>query len=1027
MRYQPIGLLRSQPKAIPSVYPLVTTADFIEAKKSNFDGINKRVLRAAIVKVLQKQAYMIHQMALTRFCLENSAAAKSVPKHFFNVTPQCFTPTPREIDLYRQDPKFLWRFSTNNYQFFVDCFTLSSSKHRLNDLSTYDRDDGLLVSYLIAPKKISLSKSFLYSKEDTKNYFEGKVASFLNERFRPCIKEGELVEHYFSDDYHLHEFEGELNFVTFTDLILTGQHNSVPSPFSLTLKASSNANIKKSMRESQSSKISWDIWSNKYHNKSSLKRGINFVKLTAKKSKVVRNIFNDDEIPLNFDISQFNNEYKLVPVPPNATSYMSQKKYEESQLRIRNLVAIADRRKRFSRKAFLPQPSKFQASLYISPTTKRLTPAPQANPIASANDFQPKSNAIPSQPNSDVAPCNAITPADDVIKVTVQPTQRAHFIHLEQSESTQSSIDEKYVTASTSPPIVIGKHDVITESSKESETEVVQLDVKQNECVERNYSCVVQNEKTEKKCVNCVESIASNESDSSWSISQLPTQLSAYLKKDDFKSESNVFETCASSDITSDGREDKVATPVESGQSDSTLLDSPMVFKGIDSANSAMSSGTKVFGLTDYKVDGPIVELIESLKRNFSTSTYGYPEMLKDIIKKEAPGWKRSKCPSCKKLPIVLDCNDNDDIVVLPKTSGFSWEMTCVCCNDWSHIYPDYLRYAKDVGMREVLPEDDRKFFEFVKTCPRVKQYLIKDYDDTKRYPINSVLIDFFFFQLHHYEKVTDKMILARREFAHQFVAKIPSRFYIHGIDFVELFIRDDDDVVGSYMDLHDDVVKHLDAVFEQLAEYQKAIPFIKQVLGKTEAKDVEIDSNAAEITKVATDLISFELIPFELSEFANTDEFKMEVAQYLADYALKYHPARISSYDQYVRQRILIQMESPKHAMFVYACARDKHLSEVFFIVNHMKSVVHKFCGMERYSSNFYAYDKIHYSAITALDINLRLENIRVNLETFVGKYIETDLAPKLFDKNLLKRIEQKNGDFKSVIHEDTIGGLIE
>jgi hypothetical protein len=56
-----------------------------------------------------------------------------------------------------------------------------------------------------------------------------------------------------------------------------------------------------------------------------------------------------------------------------------------------------------------------------------------------------------------------------------------------------------------------------------------------------------------------------------------------------------------------------------------------------------------------------------------------------------------------------------------------------------------------------------------------------------------------------------------------------------------------------------------------------------------------------------------------------------------------------------------------------------------------------------------------------------LRLENIRVNLETFVGKYIETDLASKLFDKNLLKRIEQKNGDFKSVIHEDTIGGLIE
>jgi hypothetical protein len=81
----------------------------------------------------------------------------------------------------------------------------------------------------------------------------------------------------------------------------------------------------------------------------------------------------------------------------------------------------------------------------------------------------------------------------------------------------------------------------------------------------------------------------------------------------------------------------------------------------------------------------------------------------------------------------------------------------------------------------------------------------------------------------------------------------------------------------------------------------------------------------------------------------------------------------------------------------------------------------------MERYSSNLYAYDKIHYSAITALDINLRLENIRVNLETFVGKYIETDLASKLFDKNLLKRIEQKNGDFKSVIHEDTIGGLIE
>jgi Fic family protein len=82
MRYQPIGLLRSQPKAIPSIYPLVTTADFIEAKKSNFDGINKRLLRAAIVKVLQKQAYMIHQMALTRFCLENSAAAKSIPNIF---------------------------------------------------------------------------------------------------------------------------------------------------------------------------------------------------------------------------------------------------------------------------------------------------------------------------------------------------------------------------------------------------------------------------------------------------------------------------------------------------------------------------------------------------------------------------------------------------------------------------------------------------------------------------------------------------------------------------------------------------------------------------------------------------------------------------------------------------------------------------------------------------------------------------------------------------------------------------------
>ena len=125
-------------------FPFFGTTEFIEADESNYIKFNKCIVSVVSQKAIRTQMYLLYCWSLIYYYFSCSKLKTvSFNKMLFDVKPAMFMPSDEEIKLYMSNPKFLWRFSEANYQYFLQFFDPKSVCGNFQmSLITYDKDDS---------------------------------------------------------------------------------------------------------------------------------------------------------------------------------------------------------------------------------------------------------------------------------------------------------------------------------------------------------------------------------------------------------------------------------------------------------------------------------------------------------------------------------------------------------------------------------------------------------------------------------------------------------------------------------------------------------------------------------------------------------------------------------------------------------------------------------------------------------------------------------------------------------------------
>lgn len=212
----------------PTTLSIFGTAQFSEAKNADYRGFKPSHLASCAYRILQIQCHLLYRWCLVRYLMDHSIKGNLVRQKCFDVTPDCFQPTEDDIQLYIENPKFLWRFSKRNYSVISKLFhpgNLHSSPDSF--LHSYNKDVSAIMPYLTDKNnrvKLGLKKKFKLLKEINYSFCDiNKYKAANTKYFKFCLNYYECSEFLYSDDFHLHMMDGDTSYDEFVSIILTGK------------------------------------------------------------------------------------------------------------------------------------------------------------------------------------------------------------------------------------------------------------------------------------------------------------------------------------------------------------------------------------------------------------------------------------------------------------------------------------------------------------------------------------------------------------------------------------------------------------------------------------------------------------------------------------------------------------------------------------------------------------------------------------------------------------------------------------
>lgn len=213
----------------PTTLSLFGTCHFLEAKASHYKDFLPSDLHNLARTILQRQAYLLYRWSLIRYLVHHKFKSSFLKRKWFNVTPDCFQPQNTEIDLYINQPMFLWRFSRNNYSYMCEIFAPPSSSNLKYNLLNHTIDYSPIMPYLENSNNLftkSLKKLFQPSSSG-RHVFNNRIyeIDYFNTTnfFRFNLNVYETSEFLYSDDFYLHQMDEYTDYHEFFLILLTGE------------------------------------------------------------------------------------------------------------------------------------------------------------------------------------------------------------------------------------------------------------------------------------------------------------------------------------------------------------------------------------------------------------------------------------------------------------------------------------------------------------------------------------------------------------------------------------------------------------------------------------------------------------------------------------------------------------------------------------------------------------------------------------------------------------------------------------
>ncbi|TID16711.1 hypothetical protein CANINC_004163 [Pichia inconspicua] len=219
-------------KIASTALSLFGTAQFLEAHLSLYANFQRKDLKTLAIVILQRQLYLLYRWSLIRYLVSHRVKRSLIKKKWFSVSPDCFIPDEADIELYIKQPKFLWRFSSNNYAYMCEIFSPSPSSSNLKyDLQTYEKDSSFIVPYLEKSNNFFVKKTLLRlfqtnSSSSSIEYHDkiNKIEALNTfEYFKFNLNNYETTEIFYSDDFYLHQMDPYTTYNEFFLVLLTGE------------------------------------------------------------------------------------------------------------------------------------------------------------------------------------------------------------------------------------------------------------------------------------------------------------------------------------------------------------------------------------------------------------------------------------------------------------------------------------------------------------------------------------------------------------------------------------------------------------------------------------------------------------------------------------------------------------------------------------------------------------------------------------------------------------------------------------
>lgn len=209
---------------------LVGTGQFCEARNCNYLGFESYDLNQRVKSILQRQLFIIFELSIIRYLIDikikfgdnklNKKITSLRNDGWLNVSFGNFSIDMKEVEIYKANPKFLWRFSVNNYNYFKLRFEDNFDMIEQTFLITNDYDYSPIVGFLSDYRNMSFKIFHMshYFKEATIECIKSLIKSLLENQ----LNYYEKLEFKYCDDFYLHQASIDIEYENFVILLITG-------------------------------------------------------------------------------------------------------------------------------------------------------------------------------------------------------------------------------------------------------------------------------------------------------------------------------------------------------------------------------------------------------------------------------------------------------------------------------------------------------------------------------------------------------------------------------------------------------------------------------------------------------------------------------------------------------------------------------------------------------------------------------------------------------------------------------------